>query len=363
MGNDGAWPLDLETKPDSDRAMERIRAWYEGEVIDRPPIRFTAHNAEYDLSPDAAGRSWPTLEDRWFEAEYQVDRFEASIRGQEFLAETFPVFWPNLGPGVYAALFGCRLTYGEVTAWSEPLVRDWSEAADLRLDRGCRHFRALEEMTRLGLDRCRGRYLVGYTDFHPGLDCVADFLGFERLCTAIIEAPDRVKALTEAAGAPFHDVFDHFDRMVKVRRQPSVTWMAIPSFGKMHIPSCDVATALSPRHFEEFGLPAVLREVMGMTHNVFHVDGKGVARHLDRILAIQEVGAIQWVQGMGLDKPMVQWIPLLDRIRAARKSVVIDLEVAELEEFIGATHPEGLFLCIGADPQAQRDIIRRIERW
>ena len=36
-----AWHLELETKPDFDRAMERVYAWYQQVVIDRPPVRFT----------------------------------------------------------------------------------------------------------------------------------------------------------------------------------------------------------------------------------------------------------------------------------------------------------------------------------
>jgi len=43
------WTLELEQKPDFDNAMERIYAWYEQEMIDRPPIRFSAHNAEYAI--------------------------------------------------------------------------------------------------------------------------------------------------------------------------------------------------------------------------------------------------------------------------------------------------------------------------
>ena len=35
-----SWILELEGKPDFGTAMKRIYAWYEQEMIDRPPIRF-----------------------------------------------------------------------------------------------------------------------------------------------------------------------------------------------------------------------------------------------------------------------------------------------------------------------------------
>jgi len=352
----------FSAKPDFEECMARVHAWYGQRVLDRPPVRFHHHNMEYERRRTVEG-PWRSPRERWMDVDFQVEAFLESLEGTEFLGETFPVFWPNLGPGVYAALFGCRLAYGEVTAWSEPLIRDWSDVARLRLDREGRHFRALEAMTRLALERARGRYLVGYTDFHPGLDCAADWRGVNALCLDIIDAPERVKGLVDIAASSFGAVFDHFDAMAKAAGHPSVTWMAIPSSGKMHIPSCDVAFMLSPRHFEEFGLPAVLREVRRMDRNIFHVDGKGVARHLDRILAIPEVAAIQWVQGMGADKPILQWLPLIDRIRAAGKSVLIDLELEELEELIGRTRPEGLFLCISAPRRLRPEIVRRVERW
>ena len=39
----GSWNLELEGKPDFEKAMQRIYAWYNQEMIDRPPIRFSAH--------------------------------------------------------------------------------------------------------------------------------------------------------------------------------------------------------------------------------------------------------------------------------------------------------------------------------
>ncbi len=73
----------------------------------------------------------------------------------------------------------------------------------------------------------------------------------------------------------------------------------IPSFGRMHIPSCDFSALISPRLFEEFCLPMLQREVQAMMHNVFHVDSKGVATHIDMILDVpggprEPMGAGRW---------------------------------------------------------------------
>ena len=36
--------LELESKPDFVACMKRIYAWYDGEILDRVPVRFSAHN-------------------------------------------------------------------------------------------------------------------------------------------------------------------------------------------------------------------------------------------------------------------------------------------------------------------------------
>ena len=100
-----------------------------------------------------------------------------------------------------------------------------------------------------------------------------------------------------------------------------------------------------------------------MTHNIFHLDGKGMLRHLDRILEIPEIQAVQWVHGVGDDAPILQWLPVIKKIQTAGKGVVVDLQLGELEPFIANMAPQGLYLCIAAPESIQPDILKRLERW
>jgi hypothetical protein len=357
------WKVELEKKPDFEKSMERIYAWFDQEIIDRVPIRFSAHNAEYSGVYELKGRTWNNLKDRWWNTEYQIDLFEYELKNAVFNAETFPVFWPNLGPEVFTAFYGVELKYQEVTSYAVPSIKDWAQMDEIKLDFKNPYFKKIEEMTLAAIECGKGKYLTGYTDLHPGLDCAAAFRDPQQLCLDMLLEPEQVKKLIEISSNDFHLVFDHFDNMLKHHKQLSVTWMGIPSFGKMHIPSCDFSSMISPQQFEEFVLPVIKKEVKPMTHNIFHVDGKGVANHIDKILEIPEIGAIQWVQGMGVDKPIMQWVPLIKKIQAAGKSVVLDLQVSELESFMKVVKPEGIFLCIETDPEIQQAIIKRIQKW
>jgi hypothetical protein len=356
--------MDLENKPDSDAAMRRIEAWFRGELLDRAPVRFMAHNAFLDTGADLAGLSAEERRARWMDPEYQLDRFLSSIEGRRFHAETFPVFWPNLGPDVYAAFYGAPLHFGEVTSWSTPIVRDWGDLDAVRFDRNNEYFRKIDELTRYALERCAGRFMVGYTDLHPGLDCAAAWRDPQQLCIDMIDHPEQVARLAELAIGDFEAIYDHFDALLKAAGQLSVSWMGIPSFGRMHIPSCDFSNLISPAMFREYGLPILQREVRTMTHNIFHVDGKRVARHLDAILSVPEVHAIQWVQGVGDDQPIMQWVPFITRVQARGVPLIVDLDKVELDEFMAAVPATGIFLWIATDGQEEEiAIIRRLERW
>lgn len=358
------WPLNLSTKPDADRCLDRIEAWLEQQIIDRPPVRFYKHNIQFEEGEALDTRRWPSLEARWLDVDYQLESYERSIAGKVFHGETFPVFFPNLGPNVYSAFYAGHLQFAETTSWYEPVLPSLDDSAVLQSDPfASRYFKKLEDLTRAALERCGDRYLVGYTDYHPGLDCVAAWRGIPGLCMDLADIPDRLQPVVELSIRDFERIFDHFDALLKAGRQPSVTWLGIPSFGKLHIPSCDFASMISTRHFRAFSLPCLQREVKNMTHNLYHVDGKGVAQHLEVILELPEIHAIQWVQGLGKDMPILQWAPLIRRIQAAGKSVIIDLQLDELEALTGQLRPEGLFLCIGVEEGQEPAVLERISRW
>jgi hypothetical protein len=122
---------------------------------------------------------------------------------------------------------------------------------------------------------------------------------------------------------------------------------------------------ISPADFDRFLFPVLEEECRHFTYNIFHLDGKHVANHTDRILSLPNIHAIQWVQGVGTDEPIMQWVPYLKRILQSGKSIIIDLKAYELDSFIDAfDKPDGIMLCIPvSDTDEQREIIKRVEKW
>ena len=60
----------------------------------------------------------------------------------------------------------------------------------------------------------------------------------------------------------------------------------------------------------------------------------------------------------------MQWVPLIEHIQAANKSVVVDLHLDELEPFMEAVQPEGILLCIDeSDPEVQARVLDKLLKW
>jgi len=349
-------------KPDLDECIARIYAWYEQKITDRPPVRFHHHNIEYERHRAAEG-AWKTHEERWLDVEFQVDTFVRSLRHTRFLGETFPVFWPNLSALAYNLFLGQKAEFDEVTAWVQPCIENIDNLPELRIEWNNRYFRTVEALTQRALELAEGRFMVGFTDMYTGPDCAMQLRGTEQICMDLILSPQQVHRLMDLAFSEYAQVYQRFDRLLKAHRQLSVTWMNLPSYETFNVLGCDFAVNISPEHFEEFCMPVLRREAELFVHNVFHLDGPGVAKNIDAILTLPNVVAIQWTQGYGDDQPILQWVPLIQKIQEAGKSVIVDLQLDELDDLMQQLDPTGVMLWIPAEPDVQQDVIRKVARW
>jgi hypothetical protein len=73
--------------------------------------------------------------------------------------------------------------------------------------------------------------------------------------------------------------------------------------------------------------------------------------------------AVQWAQGYGENAPIMQWLPLIEKIRRAGKSVIVDLQLEELDEFIKSVDPTGIMFWIPASPEDQEAVLERVKKW
>lgn len=196
-------------KPDFEQVLDRFEAWWEGTVLDRAltSIRFPRPFDQHIPFPE---KIHATFRDRWMNTEFVVERAVAQLNNVVHYADALPITFPNLGPEVFSAFYGCPLEFGETTSWSEPILADWTpeSVAKLQLDTNNVYFRKILEMTDALLEAGKGNFIVGYTDIHAGGDGIAAFRDPQKLCIDMIEHPAEIKALTNRITADFLEVYD-----------------------------------------------------------------------------------------------------------------------------------------------------------
>jgi hypothetical protein len=355
--------MSIDNIPDWEKRIARTDAFWDREIIDRAVVEITVpKDRKLAPLPDASGFS--TIRDRWISAHYVAESAVAWTANLEYYGDALPVAWPNLGPDLISAFLGGELEFAETTSWSAPVVREWSDADRIAFSEDNFYYRKTLELTDALLDAGRGRFYTGLTDFHTGGDGIAALRGPEKLNYDLIENPDKVKALREKVDRIYMGIFDSFHERLVSARQPVTTWAPIVSTRKWGIVSNDFSCMISKEMYDDVFLPGIIDECRFLDASLYHLDGPGALRHLDSILAIDELNAIQWVPGEG-NGSASDWIHLYRRIQDAGKGLQIFLSADEIDLFMENLRPEGLWLGVHGveDAKTAETVVRRISTW
>jgi hypothetical protein len=354
--------MPIEALPDWENRLERQDAFFECAIIDRPVVAITLWrpNPEYPR-PE---KTHSTLRDRWMDTEYVVEMALHTAMNTEYLGDALPHCYPNLGPEVFSAFFGCELEFGEETSWSIPILEDWADADKIRFSEDNVYWKKTIEITDALLEAGKGKFYVGMTDFHPGGDAIAAFRDPVQLNYDMIEALDQVKALLPYVTEVYFKVFDHFYQMLRGANQAISTWASLVSSKKWLVPSNDFSCMVSPQMFDEVFLPSIVQECQHYDASLYHLDGPNALKHLDSLLAIEELSAIQWVYGAGRGRAS-DWIWVYRKCQAAGKGVEIHITPDELDTIMDNLRPEGVWLGIDGvkDREEAHALIKKVAGW
>ncbi len=290
--------MPLDHMDDWERRLARQDAFWDRQILDRPVVAMTVRRPEpvRVLPPPPA---YASPRERWLDTGRRVEEAVAHVLNHEYLGDALPHVRPNLGPEVFSAFWGCELEFGETTSWSIPNLRSWDEADRLRCSRDHVYWRKLKEMTQAFIEAGRGLFYTGLTDFHPGGDALAAFRDPLQLNLDLVDHVEEVKALLRRVTESYFDVYNDFVQQLRTARQPISTWAGIVSTRRWYVPSNDFSCMISSAMFDEVFRPGIVEECRFLEASIYHLDGPGALRHLDSLLSIRELNAVQWVYGAG----------------------------------------------------------------
>ena len=303
------------------RALARNEAFWTGGLEQGPLTWITAPDILAGPPPAEPG----TEEALWTDVDYVLDSAEYQLAHTFFAGDALPVHNPWLGPDQVAAWLGSPLTLAPrlSTSWVAPVVKDWGEQPPLAIDPQNRWWQLYLAILRASAQRGRDRWVTAYPDLHTGIDGLAALRGPERLLMDLVEKPEAVRrAMGEMTGL-LKWILDRVEEVILPTAQGTSNWTMGWSRGRfLCIGQNDVSCMISPRMFEEFCLPDTVAACRRADHTIYHLDGPGALRHLERLLAIPELDCVQWIQGAG-NPPPSKWLDMLRRVQAAGKSVQV----------------------------------------
>jgi len=363
----------LQNKDDWPKARQRYDAWWHGDIVDRAAIRVIAPwralepGEAFDYPMEPKGLSEKELFDWFTDPEQVIPRLEQEMEAVYWGGEAFPVAFPVATRlvAILAAYLGCpyRVFPGSNSGWADPIIDDWQQRPRLAFDPQNEWWRTSKRLLEAAAQRGVGRYYVGIPDLNGPGEIVARLRGTQELAMDLIDQPDAIPPVLEEVNNAWLRYWQACVGVIHQSMGGYIYWMGIWSDSPSIDLQCDFSCMISPEMFEKFFLPAIERQTQWVGRTIYHLDGPGAVRHLDALLSLPELDGIQWVPGAGAP-PMSEWIPLLRRIQAKDKLLVLPCEKWEVETLLTELEPEGVLLDTTCDsPEEAKALLRGVERW
>jgi len=354
--------MEIEGIDDLDERIKRQNAFWDCKIIDRPPVSMTLYvpNSKYPMPQ----KEFASHRERWFDMDFIAEQKLSQCMNTKYLGDAIPLAFPNLGPEVFSAYFGLEMEYSETTSWAIQNLENWDEVDKIKFSSENFYWKKTMELTDTLLAAGKGKFFTGYTDLHGGGDALVAFRDPMNLNIDMIENIDEIKKLLKYIDSVFIDVLNYWFDKLQFSGQAIGTWAGIVSSKRSHIPSNDFSCMISSEMFNDVFLPGIINECEETEVSLYHLDGPGALQHLDSLLDISSLNAIQWIYGTGNGSPS-DWLDVYQRCQRAGKGVQIMISKSELDFITENLSPEGVWLNVGdITTQDEADqVMKVINKW
>jgi len=290
-----------------------------------------------------------------------------TLTRQSFPADVMPVADTDIGPGSLALFMGSDAVLADDTVWFLPCIEpsDPDGHPTLRFDPESTWWTITEATLTACAELARGKYLVGCPDLVENIDIVAALRDPQLMLVDMLERPDWVIEKVKEVNQVFFEVYDRVYDIIKLEDGSSVFGaFRLWGPGKVVKVQCDTSAMFSPAMFEKFVVPALTEQCEWLDYAMFHLDGHQCIKHLDLLLDIDALDAIEWTPD-----PQVPaggdpaWYPMYRKILEAGKSVqAIGVKPEEVEPLLDAVGGKGLYIMTTFENEEQAaQLLKRVE--
>jgi 5-methyltetrahydrofolate--homocysteine methyltransferase len=311
-------------------------------------------------------------ESLYMDVERKVAEMKNILKTHIYLGESFPRISVDLGPGSMALYLGSKPIFAWDTLWYEECILDWEEFGPLWYDSDNFWFQKHLSMVRKAQELSQDMFLVDIPDIIENVDILAAMRGAQRFCYDLVDQPELMKTYINQVDELYFRYYDAFYNIVKGKND-SVSYNAFNIWGpgKTAKVQCDFSALMSPTQFRDFVLPSLCKQCEGLDNSLYHLDGPDAIKHLDALMEIDALDALQWTSGAGQpDGASELWYPVYDKVKHASKGLWIPIYDGNFEEWLlGADKlvrrygPNGLYLLFPVMTEAQGEqLLQKAEK-
>ncbi len=285
-------------------------------------------------------------------------RHLAYLKNGAFFGDAIPDMSAYLGPGSLCTFIGAEPIHRNNTIWYKDRCSTFDEVRENCIQfiegydsgkflwydwslRATEYYKAASE----------GEFMTSMPDLQQNLDILAAVMGADRMFMEIIDYPKKAKELLELLFEVWKKAFNaHHKRIIDNNGYSAYTHYNIMGKGKTSVLQSDISCMMSCDMFDAYEMPFLKKQCRELDNVIYHLDGPGAIRHLDSILTLEKVSAIQWVPGAGRPGNADGcWHHLYDKIAENGKGIYIFLWLNEIDAFVEKYGDGRLFIRTFAD--------------
>lgn len=260
------------------------------------------------------------LNQKWFDPQWRADYLDWYVAHSSLMADMLPVANTQLGPGSLAAILGGVFEGGEDTIWIHP---DPNYSDDIVFNPEHPNWLLHKELLKACKAKAQGHYYVGMPDLMEGLDVLAAIKGTDKVLLDTVMQPEVLEHQMQQINDIYFHVFDELYDIIREGDEMAFCYFSSWAPGKMSKLQSDISTMISVDDYRRFVQPFIREQCQKIDYTLYHLDGVGAMHHLDALLEIEELNAIQWTPGVGEPQGgSPKWYDLYKKILAGGKSIM-----------------------------------------
>ena len=323
--------------------------WWSGE-LEGPLVALTLYGAHpHEDKTKNVHLTQATCADFSVSPEDLIARMDEDLSTMEFAGDAYPnVSFDAFGPGVVAAFCGAKLDNSSGRVWFFPDKE--REIADIhvRYDPDNPWTQRIKAIYRAGMERWDGLVVMGMPDLGGVMDIAATFRGTENLLLDLYDEPEEVLRVIGEIETAWYEAYNDFSTVLHPEGGTMgwTDWNRMLSPVPSYIVQCDFSYMIGDEMFRQFVLPTLERDTQRLGNVIYHLDGVGELCHLDSLLGLKDLKAIQWVYGDG--KPgATHWLDVYRKIKAAGKGLMLIGSIPDTLEVMREIGGKGVYCSVG----------------